>query len=333
MLKPDYKITLGNTVLSRDMLGPLVTLQVKRCKNGAADEACVFVGRVPAVSASKGDEVTVELGWEDGAETVFTGAVEAVADGVAETEIVCLSGMVKLARARGDRAFVNQSAGKVVKALADDAGVETETIEDGIDLPVYFADSTHSFYSHAAVLRRRCGFDLYINEEGKLVFARFAASVADHTFRYGEQIIDAAVEKGTPLESVLVIPESPASSSGADTASWIVKDPASHQVTAGSGAVGLILSDALLKTKDAADTAANARLSFSQRDAVFGHVELMGYPAVKLGQAVALKGVPDEGVDGTYQVMSVRHRLDRRNGFRTTVGLGGMPSSGLGGLL
>ncbi len=332
MLKPDYKITLGNTVLSREMLGPLVTLQVKRCKNGAPDEACIFMGRAPAVSASEGDDVTVELGWEDGAETVFTGFVESVEDGVAEAEIVCLGGLAKMARARSDRAFVNQNAGQVVKALADDAGVDTETVEDGIDLPVYLADSAQSFYSHAAALRRRCGFDLYTNEEGKLVFARFATASADLTFRYGEQIIGASVERGASLESVLVVPESPASSSGADTASWFVKDPSPHQMSAGSGAVGLLLSDALLRTKDAADAAAGARLYFSRRDAVSGRVELMGNAGVKLGQAVALEGVPDEGVDGLYQVMSVRHRLDRRRGFRTTVGLGGMPS-GFGGLL
>ena len=218
--------------------------------------------------------------------------------------------------------------------MASEAEVETATVEDGIDLPVYLADSGSSFYDHAEGLARRNGFDLYTDEEGALVFARFAVTSADHTFRYGEQIIDVSVERGSPLEGASVVPESPASSLGGDTASWFVKDPSPHRADAGGGAARLILSDPLLKTKEAATSTADALLYFSQRAAVSGHVSVMGYAKVKLGEAVALEGVPDAGVDGLYQVMSVSHRLDRRQGFRTVVGLGGMSSSGiLGGLL
>jgi phage protein D len=122
-----------------------------------------------------------------------------------------------------------------------------------------------------------------------------------------------------------MVPESPASTLGDDTASWLIKDPSPHQGAAGSGPIALPLNDPLLRTKDAADTAAGARLYFSQRDAVTGRVELMGNPKVKLGDAVALEGVPKAGVDGTYQVMAVRHCLEKKRGFRTLVALGGIP--------
>lgn len=329
MLKPGYNIKLDQDTLSSDGLGALVALDVRCCKNGAADEAVIALGRVPSINPAEGAEVSIELGWDGDVETVFTGTVEAVESGIGGMEIVCLGNEMKMVRARSDRAFVNQNAGQVVKALADDAGVTTDTVEDGIDLPFYMADSSMTFYDHALGLARRCGFDLYTTPEGKLIFASFAVLLADHTYRYGAEILDASIEQGTPLDSVGVVPESPASSSGADTASWFVKDPSPHQVLAGSGAATLLLSDVLLRTKEAADTAAKAGLSFSQRDAVFGHVELMGSPDLKLGEAVELTSVPDEGVDGLYQVMSVRHRLDRRRGFRTVAGLGGMPSGGL----
>jgi phage protein D len=329
MLKPGYNIKLDQDTLSSDGLGALMALDVRCCKNGAADEAIIALGRVPSINPSEGAKVSIELGWDGDVEAVFTGTVEAVESGIGGMEIVCLGNEMKMVRTRSDRAFVNQNAGEVVKALADEANVATATIEDGIDLPFYMAYSSMTFYDHALGLARRCGFDLYTTPEGGLIFASFAVMLADHIYRYGAEILDASIEQGTPLDSVGVVPESPASSSGAETASWFVKDPSPHQVLAGSGAATLLLSDALLKTKEAADTAAKAGLSFSQRDAVFGHVELMGSPDVKLGEAVQLMSVPDEGVDGLYQVMSVRHRLDRRHGFRTVAGLGGMPSGGL----
>lgn len=325
MLRPSYSIGLDQDTLSSDTLGPLSALEVRRCKNGGADEAVISLGRVPAVNPEEGDAVTIELGWDGEMELVFTGVVEAVDWGIGRMEVACVGSQMKLMRARADRAFVSQAAGQVVTALAADAGVETETVEDGIDLPVYLVDSARSSYDHCLGLARRCGFDLYTTEEEKLVFAQFAVTSADHTFRYGEQIIGASVEKGIALDEVSIVPESPASSSGDETASWFIKDPSPHAGKAGGGPATLLLSDPLLRTKEAADRAANARLYLSQRGAVLGCVELMGSPKVRLGEAVALEGVPDAGVDGLYQVMTVRHCLDRRRGFRTFVALGGIP--------
>lgn len=325
MLRPSYSINLDNNTFSSDSLGPLVALEVRRCKNGGADEAILSLGRVPALDPAEGGDVTIELGWDGDTELVFTGVVEAVDRGIGRMEVLCLGQQMKPMRARGDRAFVNQSAGQVVEALASEVGVETETIEDGIDLPVYLVDSSRAFYDHCLGLARRCGFDLYTTEEGKLVFSQFAVTSADDTFRYGEQIVNASVEKGVPLEGVTMVPESPASSSGDETASWLIKDSSPHKGEVGGGAATLLVSDPLLRAKEAADTAANARLYLSRRDAVVGHVELMGSPEIRLGEALALEGVPDAGVDGLYQVMAVRHCLDRRRGFRTYVTLGGMP--------
>jgi phage protein D len=72
-------------------------------------------------------------------------------------------------------------------------------------------------------------------------------------------------------------------------------------------------------------------VAFRQRETVTGDVELVGTPDVTLGQAVALSGMPDESWNDTYQVVAVSHVLDSRRGFRTHVGIGGMPDAG-GGL-
>lgn len=323
MLKPSYSISLGQETLSSEKLAPLLALEIRRDKTGAADEATITIGRVPEISPAEGGEVSVELGWDGETQKVFTGIVETVERGIDQLEVVCLGQQSKLMKARTDKVMVSQKAGQIVRSLAGEAGVDTKTIEDGIDLPVYLVDSSVSLHEHCLWLARRCGFDLYTDEKGKLIFSRFAVTSADHTFRYGEQILDASIAKGPPRDEVSVVPESPASSSGDEAVSWLIKDASPHTAKAGGGANALLVSDPLLRTKEAAGKVANARLYFSQRDALVGSLTLMGTPEIQLGETAALKDMPDSEMNQLYQVMAVRHRLSKRRGFYTYVVLGG----------
>ncbi|MFI5041237.1 MAG: hypothetical protein ACHQNA_05220 [Acidimicrobiales bacterium] len=324
MLKPTYAITLGSYRLASDHLAPLVALRVDRAKNAGADWATVTIGRTESVSVSEGDPATVELGWDGDTTVVFTGEIEAVTQEIAGTTVTVAGSQMKLMRARSDRAFTSQPAGQVVSALAADAGVDTDTVEDGIDLPAYHVDSARRAWEHCLGLARRCGFDCYANADGTLVFAPFTTTVADETFRYGKEVLTASVQRWRSGDGVTVVPESPASGQGDDTSAWLVKDPSPYQGQAGDTAT-LVVSDPLLRTKDAADSAAAALVAFRQREVVTGDLELMGNPDVTLGQAVALSGMPDDSWNDTYQVVAVRHVLDGRRGFRTHACLGGMP--------
>ncbi len=325
MLRPSYQITLGAATVSDSQWGPLQALQICRDKRGRADEAIVRLGASMPVDFAEGDAASIKLGWDGAANNVFTGTVDRISRGISHVEACCFGAQMKLMRSRTDQVFISQKAGQVVTALAGTAGIPTDTVEDGIDLPFYFADSARSLYSHCFGLSRLCGFDLYVTGKGDLVFSPFSATSADHTFRYGSEILAVTVEKLAPLDGVTVAPESPASSAGDDTASWLVKDASAHEGSAGGGDATLFFSDPVLRTRDAAESAAKARLYFSQRDAVAGELELAGSPDVDLGETVELKGIPSAGIDGLYQVIGVTHRLDARRGFHTTVSLGGMP--------
>jgi len=334
VLKPTYTVMLGSSRLGSDHLGPLAALRVDRAKNAGADWATVTIGRAQAVPVSAGDAVTVELGWDGDTTLVFTGQAEAVTQEVAGTTVTAAGSQMRLMRARSDRTFTRQSAGQVVSALAGDAGVETDTVADGIDLPAYHADSARRAWEHCLGLARRCGFDCYANADGTLVFAPFTTVAADLTFRYGAEVISASLQRWRPGDGVSMVPESPASGQGDDTSAWLVKDPSPYRGEAG-GTATLVISDPLLRTKDAADTAAAGLVAFQQRRVVTGDVELTGDPGVTLGQAIALSGMPDDSWNDTYQVVAVRHVLDGRRGFRTQAGLGGMPGGlpgALGGL-
>lgn len=330
MLKPTYEVALGTLTLASDHLAPLVALSVDRSKNAGADWVTVSIGRTlpsSGVPVSEGDPATVKLGWDGDTTLVFTGEVESQRRGVDTVTVTCAGSQAKLMRARSDRVFVSQRAGQVVSALAGDAGVDTDTVEDGVDLPVYLADSARRGWEHCLGLAQRCGFDLYANESGALVFSPFTTTTADATFHYGVEILAVSIERWRVGDGVAVVPESPASGEGDDASAWLVKDPSSYRGEAG-GTATLILSDAALRTKDAADTAATARIDFRQRLAVTGTLELMGNPDLALGQAIALAGLPDDAANDTYQVLAVRHVLSGRLGFRTYAALGGMPGGG-----
>jgi phage protein D len=325
MLRPSYKITLGATTVSSEALGPLRSLEVRRDKRGAADEAVIDFGTGIAVEFSQGDPASIELGWDGTTSTVFTGTVGRVEQGITRLVAHCFGAQMKLMTTRADQAFVSRNAGQIVTELAGKAGTSTDTIEDGIDLAVYFVDSARSMFAHCIGLAVLSGFDLYTTAEGKLVFASLSTTSADHSFHYGSEILAAAVERAAPLDGATAIPESPASSAGDDKASWLVKDSSAHEGTAGSGAATVPFSDPVLRTRDAAESAAKARLYFSRRAAISGTVELMGTPDANLGETAELTGVPAPGVDGLYQIMAVTHRLDAGRGFRTLLHLGGMP--------
>lgn len=325
MLKPSYKITLGATTISSEALGPLRSLEVRRDKRGTADEAAIDFGTSIPVDFSQGDPASIELGWDGSTSVVFTGTVGRVEQGITRLAAHCAGAQMKLMASRADQVFVSGNAGQVVTDLAGKAGISTDTIEDGIDLPVYFVDSTRSLFAHCTGLAVLCGFDLYTTAEGKLVFAPLSTTSADHTFRYGAEILAATVERAAPLDGATAVPESPASSAGDDKASWLVKDSSAHEGEAGGGASTVLFSDPVLRTRDAAESAAKARLYFSQRAAISGTVELMGTPDADLGKTAELKGVPASGVDGLYQIMAVTHRIDTGRGFRTVLHLGGMP--------
>ncbi len=319
MLRSAYRISLGSLTLSSEEPEPLASLVVERSQDGCADGAVLTLGERPDLAVAEGDAATVKLGW-DGEETlVFTGTVDAVRRRLDGLEVICVGSPALLARTRADTTYVRQTAGQVVTALAGDAGVDTGTVQDGVKLPVYVADSGRSHHAHCLRLARWCGFGLYCDESGALVFAPFAARAADHTFRYGADLISASLQRATPQAEVTVVPESPASAQGDDTSSWLVKDPSPN--AGGSGT--RVVREPALRTKEAAATAAEAFAARVARAAIGGRVEVAGAPDVALGSAVALADMPDSELDATYEVRALRHVLDRRRGFRTQLVLGG----------
>jgi phage protein D len=83
------------------------------------------------------------------------------------------------------------------------------------------------------------------------------------------------------------------------------------------------IGDRALRTKDAADSQAKAKLGAIKDNATSGRLVILGNPTVRLGQAIEIKSAPPPQLNGLFKVTSVRHRYGKQEGFLTTLGFTG----------
>jgi phage protein D len=320
---PEFEVAIGGKTLKSDGHGSLWRLEILREVNGGADEAFLQLGLSQPLEAAPGDDVTVDLGYEGTLDRVFTGTVDRVSGGLASLEVHALGAQAILMGKRGDKGFVNQKAGEVFKALAEEAGAEVSRSEAGVPMSFYLADSAFTHWEHGLRLGLHSGNDLYADAQGKLVFAPISGDTPPLSLKFGADLLQAACEAGPAPAKSVRIPESPASSAGEETAAWIAKDSGPHKGEAGQGE-GASRYHPFLRTQEHAQASADCALLRRQREARNAVVEMLGRPEVELGDAVKLEGLPAGG-DGTYVVLALRHALGMHSGFRTYATLGGVP--------
>ncbi|MFN8475290.1 MAG: hypothetical protein U0822_24115 [Anaerolineae bacterium] len=289
-----------------------------------ADSFTLVMGQVGTFRPQRDNQVKLELGYadDDGSLTqVMQGGVTVVEPGLLTTRVVGLSGADATLRTFVNETYEGQTAGAIVRDLAGKANIEVATVDDGIAFPAYVIDARRSVFAHMRDLAALCGFDLYINSDGKLVFQRFGNGNTVHTLEFAKHIVTLDVVR-SPLDAAHVEAwgESPAGGRADKAWAWLIKDFSSARGTAGSGDPLLLLERPALRTRDAATTAAEAAFQAIQRRGVRGELVTFGQPLIKLGDAVKLQGLADDTLNATFQVRSVKHRITKSGGFTTSVG-------------
>jgi phage protein D len=325
MLTPAYRLTIGRKLVDttdEPQASALVDLMVALDLDTPADSFTLALGAVGGLEPARDDEATIELGYADngGLTQVMSGSVATVEPNLTTIRVVGYSGADRLLRTFVEKTFERKTAGEIVRELADEAGVDVATAADGINFPVYVVDGRRSAYVHMRDLAGLCGFDLYLNSENELVFEKFINGKLVHVFEYSKHIIELDVLRAPPAAGrVEAWGESPTSSDGEEAAAWLTRDFTGSRGQAGSGAL-FLLERSSLRTREAARAAAEAALTEIQRRALRGKLLTIGRPEVKLGDAIRLKAMPDESLNGNYQARSVTHRITKSGGFTTTVG-------------
>lgn len=340
MLTPAYRLTVGDRVVDttdEPKASTVVELAVELSMDTPADRFVLELAQVGSFQPRMGDEATIELGYrpEEGATRsqelvqVMAGTVVEREPGLVTERVIGFSAAHALLRTFVDRTYEEKTAGEIVRDLADRAGVETATVEDGERFPAYVVDGRRGAWHHARELADLQGFDLYVDAEGRLVFRRFAGGAVSHVFEFAKHVL-ALHRRSVPerAASVRAVGESPGASRGDESWSWLTKDFSSWQGQEGSAEPVLLLERRALRTRRTAALAASAAHTELRRRAVTGRLLALGRPQVKLGDSLRVSGVPEEGVDGTYQVRGVTHRLHKERGFTTEVAFRGLALEG-----
>jgi len=89
-----------------------------------------------------------------------------------------------------------------------------------------------------------------------------------------------------------------------------------------------------VRTKDAAKLLATSSLGAIKDQATRGRLKLLGAPQVTPGDAIEIKNAPKPELNGLFKVTSIRHVLNKRDGYLTFIGFSGQGGAqAAGGLL
>lgn len=327
MLTPAYKVTVGKRAFDTTQdaqASTAVDVVVELDMETPIDTAVVTLGRVGSLSPAVDDPMTVALGYADddtGPANVVTTSVVSVDQGSLTTRVTGYTAANTLLRTYADQSYESKTAGQIVRDLASRANVGVAVADDGILFPSYVVDRQRGVYAHMRELALLCGFDLYVDASGKVVFEKFFGGKAVHVLENAKHIVAIDVIRSQPIaESVTAWGESPTGSKGDNAWPWLTKDFSGSKGSAGSGDPALLLERPALRTGAAAQTAATALETEIKRRTLRGSVLTIGRAEVRLGDAIVLRGMDDASLNTTFQVRSVRHRISKADGFTTLIG-------------
>jgi phage protein D len=314
-MRPSYLVNIGSEKFDSANGKDLVSVRVIRGIGLPTDSCEVFLARGKDYSFKKADVVKVQLGYDDKLVPVFSGSVDNIDREVAAVRVTSLGLAAGLLRLRLNRVYLNQTAGKIVSDLAQEAKLKVKQSSDGITLPVYVVDDTANAYEHILRLAERCSFDAYMTDEEQLVFKEWDGGKS-HSIEYGKELVRAeGLDFSSPYVSAKIYGESPSSFRGSDTFHWLTKQEVKGE--AGTGVV-LSIQDPAIKDKKTAETAAKAVLN-RLKYTFAALIETVGKPEIKLGDTIALKGVPDSALQGDLEVRGIEHYLSKVKGFTSRI--------------
>jgi hypothetical protein len=318
-MNPNYNITIGSISIDSRQLaanGLPVDLRIDLRLNmiNSARIVLNFPGNSSIIS---GDTVDIALG-ENGTQTVFRGTVQDIQKGIYRDTVYCQSSLANLVNRRINKLYEKQKAGDLVNDLAQIAGVSTTSVESGPEYPVYALGADRTLFEHILELGRRSGLDCYADSNDNLIFAPYTGN-AIHPFQYAANILDLHLQDAPPLLSgVEVYGESPASGGqGKEAYSWLTKQEVKGSAGTTSGTV-FRKCDPALKDLDA--SGAVAQTLFAQVSKTkSGFLKVLGNADIRLGDALQIGDMPNAQLNGTYKITAVKHVLNKRRGFISTI--------------
>jgi hypothetical protein len=315
-----YSVTLGgDTFASADEAAPVLAVRTDAAFAVPVNACRLALHGLAATAAAPGDPVVVQLGYGDALETVFTGVAASVSHGLGRIEVEAMGAFAALAQARLNGLYERETAGGIVNDVLGRLAVTAGTVQAGLKLPAFALDDGRSAWTHLRGLALRCGFDLWADAEDAAQFRAYSPANT-HVLAYGADLL-AWEHDARPAawDGVEVFGESPSGQGqGDDAASWLTKQDVKGTGGKADGRI-LRLADPAARSPSLAADVAKGMMTMHAA-ASRGTARVLGAPKVRLGDAVRFEKLPAAARNGEAKVTAVRHRLDARGGFTTTLG-------------
>jgi len=338
-LAPKGSIVLGSEQFDTHALR--VTVQLAPLP-GIGSFRAVFPS-LTQISASAGDDATLDLDGGEGSERVLTGVVRVVRRGIRQTEVIVADASHALAELRPATTYRNQSADDVIKALASEAGITVDA-DVGLPMAAYVADQRRSAAHHIAMLAALGGALARVNGDGELEVNRPVALMPDVAMKYGREIVACDISTGAaPAAKRIRTGSGPAGSAMAPNALRPTKDPLPSGAS-DPGGDAIWTPSAILRTPTASATAGASADMAAASAATRIRATAFLVPALRPGLVVDIQDLPGSMSGGPWMLTRVTHTLDAREGGRTVfegeqvssldlAALAGAALSAIGGLL
>jgi hypothetical protein len=321
LLHPVYNIQIGSSSIEPDTSDEVTDIAVRLTMDSAPGhfEGRIGIGESPE-TYSKNDNVVVSLGYRNddgtpgGLTDVFVGKLDSLE--TLGSKVLVLSPLTKLYNLYIDRFYEHQSAGAIVKDLANTAGIGIDAVSDGAVLPSYAVGRNKSAFQHISELAELNGFDFYATNKSKIIFKEHIAR-EPHSLSYGKNIISIeTIDQNSTFDSVNVFGSGPSGTKGSGAYYWMSKE--SVKGTAGDGGNLLLVQNKALRDSDSAKAAAKAKLE-ELKSIIIVEVVTLGNPKIMLGDSIKIENSPDEFQNGIFQVREIEHYLSKSEGFTTTL--------------
>jgi hypothetical protein len=311
--KPTFYVNLGSEDYTSEKSSNLISIKSFKGIGLPTDGFEINLIGHKNFEFKKDEEAKIELGYGDKNKVVFKGFITNIDHDLSIVRVRGIGFASKLLHLRLNKVYLNQTVGKIISSIAEEANISIKTISDGINLPYYVVDEGTNGFEHLLRLAERCNFNVLFDED-KLV-VKLPETGKTNTLRFGKEIIDVATFSLIPrFGGVKIFGESPSSFKGSDTSHWLTK----QEVKGEDGNSVLTLQDPAIKDKDSAQTVAKSKNAFLSYKygltlTVIGNVDL------ELGDTVILGQLPFEGLESDLEVRSLEHTLNKNKGFITKI--------------
>ncbi len=315
MIQPALSIILGNYQYDSHVLDCRVVLGLLP----AVNHAVVTLPAGVEMTAAHGDDASLKL-LSDGEMTpVITGVVERIDRRFHAVSVLLADAGRALSRLRPAATYEAQDSGKIMRALAGDAGIDIGVIDANLPLVSYAAHQQATAAEHIARLAALSGCLAGVGDDGRLEVISRPAGRPDLALLYGREFVRYETrESAPPADQLVLAGHGPAG----DPAEPGAARHSLELLPAGApepGQEARRVAVPLLKTPAAAVSAGQAANTARAAGTISLTAHCFLQPQLRPGQVVEVQELPDGVPAGPWLITGVRHALRPGGAGQTTV--------------